>query len=334
MADQISEKNTKSQILQAYNEAIAKLKEMEKGDRKAEKKAEEETKIVKQASENSVEKIVNSISRAKIDIMNTLDIVSDKLTSEFKKLENLHKAIELESKYLDEIYDIKANADSLSALLLAQKERKATFEAEIENKRTSFEEEMQQKKATWKLEQEQFENQKKEGDNQLKKYRQREEEDYNYNLQLKRKKDADAYAEQKAKLEKELSAREAAITSNEKEFAELKAKVEQFPKELENVVKETEKSTIEKLEFKYKHQSELAQKEIDGEKNLHKLLVQSLENKVKEQAEQIKQLTQKANEAGQQVQNIAVKAIEGASAQRMFTSNYEKHSEQQSKGKD
>ena len=40
MADQISEKNTKSQILQAYNDAIAKLKELEKKDEKDSKKKE------------------------------------------------------------------------------------------------------------------------------------------------------------------------------------------------------------------------------------------------------------------------------------------------------
>ena len=349
MAEQVSEKSTKSQILQAYNEALAKLKEAKQEDRKIEKKKEEESKIVKQASENSVEKIVNGISRAKIEIMNALDEVGEKLTSEFKKLEELQKAIELETNYLHEIYDIKVNADALSALLLAQKEKKTSFEEEIESKRASFEDEMLQKKLQWKLEQENYENQKKERDVQLKKDRQREEEEYNYNLQLKRKKDADVYNEQKTKLEKELidkrtaaekelSERETSIAAKEKELSELKVKVEQFPKELDNAVKETEKSVIEKIEFKYKHQAELGQKEIDGDRNLNKQIIASLENKIKEQAEQIKQLTQKVNDSGQQVQTIAIKAIEStagsAAAQRMFTANYEKHSEQQTKGKE
>jgi len=348
MADQISEKNTKSQILQAYNEAVSKLKEIEKEDRKISKKKEEETKIVKEASENSVEKIVNGISKAKIEIMNSLDEVSEMLTSEFKKLEGLQKAIELESNYLNEIYDIKVNADSLSAILLAQKEKKASFDSEIENKKNAFEEEMLQKKLQWKIEQENYENQKKERDAQLKKDRQREEEEYNYNLKLNRKKDADNYLEQKTRLDKELSdkrasvekelnEREEIVAAREKEFSELKLKVEQFPKELENAIKETEKSVIEKIELKYKHQAELAQKEMEGERSLNKQMIISLENKIKEQAEQIKQLTLKVNDSGQQVQTIAIKAIESSSsnaAQRMFSQNFERHSEQLSKGKD
>ena len=168
--------------------------------RKIQRKKREETKIVKEASENSAEKIVNGIGRAKIEIMNALDEVSEKLTSEFK------------------------------------------------------------------------------------------------------------------------------------------SKVDQFPNELENTIQETEKSVIDRIELKYKHQSEIAQKEMEGERNLNKQMILSLENKIKEQADQVKQLTQKVNDSGQQVQTIAIKAIEstagGTVAQRMFSQNYEKHSEQQVKGKE
>jgi hypothetical protein len=69
------------------------------------------------------------------------------------------------------------------------------------------------------------------------------------------------------------------------------------------------------------NESELTLREIDGERKLNKQMVLSLETKIKEQQEQIRQLTQKANEAGLQIQSIAVKAIEGASGQRLaFTS--------------
>jgi hypothetical protein len=342
----ISDKSTKSQILDAYNEALAKLKEQKFEDRKSEKKKNDEQKIVVQAGDNSLENIVSSIGKIKIEIVNELDGLSNSLSSEFKKLEEIKSAIEIESQYIEDLYEIKVNAESLSALMLSQKEKKANFELEIGSKKSEFEEEMLQKKLQWKLEQENYENSKKERDALLKKERQREEEDYNYNLQLKRKKESDSYAEQKTLLEKELidkkdaaekefAQREAAIVLNEKEFAELKIKAQNFPSVLENTVKETEKSIKEKIEFTFKHQSELSQKEIEGERNLHKQIVQSLENKIKEQTELIKQLTQKVNDAGQQVQTIAIKAIEsssgGLSSSRMISGNYEKNPEQQTK---
>ena len=349
MATEISEKSTKNQILQAYTETLAKLKEQKQDDRKADKKKDEENKIVKQASDNSVEKIVTGIGTAKIEIMSELDNVSEKLSLEFKKLEDIKKAIEIENNYLNEIYEIKTNTDTLSALLTAQKDKRTSFDAEMENKKTVFEEEMMQKRILWKQEQESYENSKKERENQLKKERQREDEEYNYNLQLNRKKEIDTYEQKKVLLEKELHdkkasvekdfvERESTIAEKEKGLAELEVKVEQFPKQLENAIKETEKSVLEKIEFKYKHQSELEQKEIAGERNLNKQMILSLENKIKEQAEQIKQLSQKVNEASQQVQTIAIKAIEsaagGTSSQRMFTPGYERTNEQQKKGTD
>ncbi len=138
MATEISEKSTKNQILQAYTETLAKLKEQKQDDRKADKKKDEENKIVKQASDNSVEKIVTGIGSAKIEIMSELDNVSEKLSLEFKKLEDIKKAIEIESNYLNEIYEIKTNADTLSALLTAQKDKRTSFDAEMENKKTVF----------------------------------------------------------------------------------------------------------------------------------------------------------------------------------------------------
>ncbi len=94
-------------------------------------------------------------------------------------------------------------------------------------------------------------------------------------------------------------------------------RVESLQKELEKAVKDTEKTITERLTFTYKHEAGLAAKEIEGERKLYQQKVSALEMKIKEQEELIKQLTQKTNEAGLQVQNIAIKAIEGASQQRL-----------------
>ena len=53
-------------------------------------------------------------------------------------------------------------------------------------------------------------------------------------------------------------------------------------------------------------------------------MVSSLEAKIKEHEELIRQLSQKASDAGLQVQEIALKAIEGASTQRAFSVIHEK----------
>ena len=353
---EISPKSTKNEILEAYNELFEKSKEQKPMDRQAIKKNEEEKQIVKDASQQSSEKIIKGLADLKLDIGKSLDSLEEKLVAQYKKLTELQQAINIETKNIEEVYEIKLNADSLGALLLAQKEKKAEFEADIEQKKGDFDTEMTEKKSQWGREQEIFESAKKEREVQTKKERQREEEEYSYNLKLNRKKDTDAYeakkavlekgivekkavvekelVEKKGAVEKNLSEREAVVSSKEKEFEELKAQVDTFPKQLEKTVKDTEKAVMDKLELKYKHEAQLAVKEIEGERKLYKQSVEALESKIKAQQDLIGQITQKADDAGKQVQHIAVKAIEGASSQRVIAMNYEKKPDDASKSKE
>lgn len=328
MAKTLSDKNTKAEILEAYNDMLERLKEQKAADSKVIKKETEEKEVVKKASEYSVEDIVKNMSELKLDIIKTMDGLGERLISQYKKLTDLQQAIDIEAKTIEDIYNIKVEAESLTALIASQKEKRAIFEDEMEQKKTVFESDMSQKRLQWKKEQDDFEFTKKEREAQSKKERQREEEDYLYNMQLKRKKEGDAYEEEKTVLEKvllekkadferEYSEREAFLSANEKQFEELKTKVESFPKELEKAIKDTEKSVTDKLNFTHKHEAELTLKEIEGERKLYEQKVGALEAKIREQEDLIKQLTQKANEAGIQVQNIAIKAIEGASSQRV-----------------
>jgi hypothetical protein len=343
MAKTVSDKSTKTEILEAYNEMLARSKEQKASDQKAVKKEAEEKETVKTASQNSVEEIVKKLAGLKLEIVKSVDSLEEKLLSEYRRFTDLQQAIAVQSAALEEMYGIQPEAGSLSALILAQREKKAAFEDEMEETRTAFEDEIKEKKAAfdadmtqrktqWKKEQDDFEFSKKERDAQLKKERQREEEDYTYNLQLQRKKESDAYeakkatlekdlTEKKARVEKDLAEREASVVAREKETDDLRIRVDTFPKELEKAVKETEKTVTERLEFKYKYQAELTAKEIAGEERLNKQIISDLQRKIGEQEEQIRQLTQKADDSVQQVQTIAVKAIEGASAstQRIFT---------------
>ncbi|MGD9576648.1 MAG: hypothetical protein AB7Y74_00180 [Syntrophorhabdus sp.] len=325
MSKSITEKSTKNEILDAYHELLAKVREQKSLDAKAVKKDAEEKEIVKTALDNSVEHIVKRHADLKLEIVNSMDSLEEKLIKEYKKLTELQQAIEVQTKLLKELYQITAEAESLSALVLAQEEKENAFDLQMEQKKGDFEAEMAQKRAQWKKEQDEYEAAKKERDALLKKERTREEEEYAYNLQLTRKKDSDEYeakktalekelAERKASYERELAERERAVAIREKELEEMKVRVESFPKELERAVKETEKTITERFEFKSRHEKELTAKEVEGERRLSQQTIEALQRKIEEQGEQVRQLTQRANEATLQVQAIAIKAIEGASS--------------------
>lgn len=330
MTKTISEKNTKTEIIEAYNEVLAKLKERKAVNQQTVKKETEVKESLKEASANSIDDIVRNLAGLKVQIVKTIDDLEEKMIAEYRKFSGLQQAATEEARILDELYGVQAEADSLAALVQAQKEKKAAFEAQMEQTKTSFDEDMSEKRQYWKKEQEEFDLAKKERDAQLKKERLREEEEYSYNLQLARKKDADEYEAAKAALEKELSTkksalekdwseREAMLSSREEELSELREKIAVFPKELEKAIKDTEKTVTERIEFKFKHGMQLIQKETEGEQKLHEQAVEALQSKIREQEELIRQLTQKADESVQQVQTTAVKAIEGASAQRIVT---------------
>lgn len=327
MTKTVTKNNTKNEILDAYQSLMDKMNEKESDNLKASKETEEKQKKVNEAADLSEDKIVRDIANLKINLNASLDEVESALSLERKKLSRLQEAISSETQYLDDIYEIKVNTDSLAVLIQANKEKKLAFEEEMNQKKLAFENEISEKKQQWTKEQKEKEQNQKESEEQLKKQRKREEDDYAYNLQLARKKDDDIYetkktaqekelTEKRATVEKDLNEREHNVVEREKELNEYKARVEAFPTEMAKAVKDTQKEITEKLEQQYQYERQLTQKDMEGEIKLLKQTIVSLENKIKEQEVLVRQLTQKTDTAGTQVKEIALKALEGASYQR------------------
>ncbi|OPY80237.1 MAG: hypothetical protein A4E65_01532 [Syntrophorhabdus sp. PtaU1.Bin153] len=139
---------------------FAKVKEQKSLDAKAVKKEAEEREIVKAASDHSVEQIVKRHADLKLDIVNALDSLEERLIKEYKRLMELQQAIEVQTRTLDELFQIKAEAESLTALVLAQKEREEAFEQQMEQRKADFDSEMASKRAQWKKEQEEYDTRK------------------------------------------------------------------------------------------------------------------------------------------------------------------------------
>jgi len=321
---EISEKSKKNEILAAYQELLGQVGQKKQESHQEEKKKQQEQEIVQTASEMAPDRIVKNIADVKVCITQALDSIEQQLEDEYRKLSDLQTAIQLESANLEELHEIKQSADSLEALLLAQKEYKARFEEEMTQRKFSFENEMAEAREVWEKEQERIALEQKEFKETVKKTRSRDEEEYKYSLQLERKKDSDAYEAKKQALEKnlteqteakskEFAERDAALKLQEDEFKQMRINIEQFPHELEKAVQETEKTTKENLERTYKYQMDIFAKEIDGERKLNQQIISSLQGKIKEQEQLIKQLTQKTDDASSQVQSIALKALESSS---------------------
>jgi len=323
MEKKLSPTSTKSEILNAYNELVKKIQESKQENPKAEQEKKVKETTVESAAKLTDEEIIGAISALKLSLNSKLDKIEDDLTTERQKLAKIREAISVEDQRLKDLYQINAGADSLAAILAAQKEKKEEFEREMADRRNELEEQIKQEKLNRDKETKLWEEKRKEAEEALKKQRTREEEEYKYNLQLARKKDKDEYEQKKAKLEQELiqkmesfesgiKVREQTVAAAEKELAELRLKAESFPSELEKAVQEAINETTARLDKDYKFEKQLLLKDHEGEIKLKNQQIESLMAKIKDLELQLKQAYSKAENAENNSKEITLKAIQSS----------------------
>jgi hypothetical protein len=327
-------KKTRAEVIDAYDTLKARRDEIA-AEAPTDRKVEEviraaEAELVKRSSGYTVENIVKGIAELNLHVGKALTELAEKMTAEARKLEDIQGAIEVETRRLEEVRDIKIAEDSLALLMAENEAKKQAFEEETAQKEESFRRRIQELQDEWKKEQALHEAAVKERDEKIEKDRKREKEDHEYNLALARKKDKDEYEQQKAALqralkeeraahEKEFADREARLAASEGELADLRKKVEAFQDTLDKAVKEAEKRAAAEAQSKAETTAKLLAKEVEGERKLQELKIANLQETLQKQSAQIESLAQQLAEANSQVQHIAAKAIEGASGARTLT---------------
>ncbi|MCK4345684.1 MAG: hypothetical protein KAX05_10405 [Bacteroidales bacterium] len=326
MEKKVSISQTKKEILDAYHELLQKM-ESKTEEPKVVQKREMEEKTVKEVSRLSVDSINKNIAGLKINISGALDKLEEQMAGVFKEFEKLHESVKIERENLEELYQISANAHSLSALIAAQKEKQEVFEKEIE-----------EKKLQWKAEEEKIQSEITEAKVISDKQRKRDEEEYQYNLKIRRTKDQDEYEEKKNKLEKELlekkawfekemAEREAKLKEAETELLELRKKDEEFPVILEKEVKKAQQETEKILKQQYDFEKQLSDNKIIGEQKLKDQTIKTLEAKIKDQETLLRQLTIKTDASEENVKQMALKALETTGKERVVTVEKKKEGE-------
>ena len=332
----VSKTSTKNEIFDAYESLIKKVTDLENLKPQEIREKEEKQAIVKKVSEMAPDTIVRGIADLKLQVASAFDQVEDCLLAEQKKLAEIRQAIEVQKTMIDELYQVKATADSLAAMLLAHREKKLQLEAEskdlkmaLEQKQEEFDADMAQKKSDWDKEKARIQAELKEEKERVRKEHQREEDEFNYNLQIKRRKEQDEYNEKRkkaelefssktAETEKDLRDREELIIVREQEYSQLSGKVAKFEDDLAKAVKDAEKGATEKLKTQFGFEKELLLKEHEGLVKLKDQTIQTLESRIKEQESYVKQLSLKTDLADRSVKDIAIKAIESSAKVQLF----------------
>lgn len=353
----ISDRNTKAEILAAYRELQKQQESL-----KAEASKSPTTPPPSATPAKTVATPAKPPTPPKSKLQSTLDNLtilqssfggviselSDQLTSEATRLQELRNGVAEAEQQLLELHNIESiSDDTLDILINNYHQSFKQFEEELSDRRETLEQEWQLQQATWNKEKEDQQQLVKDRNNAEKKNRDRHQETYQYNLQLERDLDQEQYQQNQAELYKQLEElqqekeqewleTETAIAQREQDHLEVKTKVAEFEQNLENAIKKGKEIGRNIGNYQAKIKSDLLSKEVEGQKQFYELRVKALSETISNQETRINSISKQLDSALKQVQDLAVKAIEGSSSANSFQAMKEIALEQaknQQKGK-
>lgn len=148
--------------------------------------------------------------------------------------------------------------------------------------------------------------------------RQRDEETYTYNLSRKRRDDEEAYAQKTREREAKLTEREAALADREQSTKALTAEVDAFPARLEAAVKAAREETAKDLKAQADSELQQTTQQLEHEKSILVLKLQTAEASIAAQAKQITDLQRQLDTSSAQLKDMAVTVIQ---AKNVSTAN-------------
>ncbi|MEG4012879.1 MULTISPECIES: hypothetical protein [unclassified Microcoleus] len=315
-------KDSKTKILQNFQQILADKKKIESKVETKEQSAEKakSKQLLEVASTYTIDSIVKGLADLQLDFGSITSGLSEKLKAESAKLDELKRAIEIEAEQLQELQQVRVVADALHILTQEHREKLTLLEQNAANQREVLEKDTTQKRKIWEKEQQEFDAAFQEQTALTTKQRQQETADYQYELQRDRKIETDEYEETKRKLERELqestrekdknwAEREKVLSDNQAEFEENQRKAAGFEEELKQAYMKAKEEAIQEVSREAKVKADLADKEWEGSKQGYELKVQSLQQTIARQTEQIAEISAQLQATIKQAQDLAMKAF-------------------------
>jgi chaperonin cofactor prefoldin len=334
-----NDKNTKAEILAAFNELLSEKKTLElqlSGAKQPEVERNGKSTPTPEIQMNSapanlqkIESIIEVLSRLQFNFGSAVSDLSEKLATEAVKLQEMRQSVEEEVQQLEALHGLQVTEESLDTLIQQYNDSSKTFNEEFSQQRETIDQEITQDKKAWAKEIEEHRRVVKERNETLSKTKLRDAQEYTYDLNLQRNLDNQTYDQNKKRLyqeledfqqlqEKQWAEREKAISEREKQFTEAKTKIEGYPKELEAAIKRAKEEGKGIAYHQAKVKADLNAKEVEGSKRTYELRIHSLQETIENQETRLQNLSRQLDAALKQVQDLAVKAIEGSSNNNSF----------------
>lgn len=329
-----TEKNTKSEILSAFDELLKEKKSLEVQLREKSvapppappsngKTPPIPEPTIAPPPQQKMVSVIAGLNQLQLSFGGAASDLSEQLTLEVFKLQEVQQAVTEETQQLAALHNLQADDCSVDTLIQQYEDRSKTFGEELRQRQDTLNQEITQARKAWAKEQEEQRRRVKERNETSTKTQRRDGEEYTYALTLERKLSNDEYEQEQTRLyreleefqqtqEKQWAEREKTLSDRETQFAELKAKVEAMPKDLEAAIKRAKEEGKGIANQQAKVKADLMTKEVEGQKRTYELRIQSLFETIQTQDTRIQTLSNQLDGALKQVQDLAVKAIEGS----------------------
>ncbi|WP_069469706.1 hypothetical protein [Candidatus Marithrix sp. Canyon 246] len=324
MTKKVSIRNTKTEIIEAYQDLETAYKDLQK------KKIPKNTTTPPKATPPvAMTTVIQSLGQLSKQFNTALSQLSSNLLIEASQLTEVSTKVETENRHLETLYDLKITDQSLNDLLKQYTENAEQYQQTLQQQGETSEKAWTEKNQTWQTEIEATKQHLKEEEAAYHKHQHRNEQEYKYDLSLQRDTSEEKYQKQQQQLQQVIAEaeqqrqqvwkqRETALAERERQFKDNQTKVETFPKDLEAAIKKAKDQGIGIARNQTKIKTDLAAKEFAGEEQIYQLQIQALETQAAEQTTQLNKLSKQLEATQKQAQELAVKAIEGASSQTSF----------------
>jgi hypothetical protein len=318
--------DNKNTIMAAFGKLLTEYQQTESKVATKEEEAEKakNQQLLVKTTDYTVDNIVNSMASLQLNFGGIIHQLTDNLTVELDKLEELKKAIAVEREHLQQLSKVRLVADALHILNQEHQAKINILKNQTASQKEAIEKEIAQTRKEWEKEQGEWETKVREVEEQLIKQRKQEEADYQYELERQRTIETNDYEEDKKLQERELQeiaaeknkdwkVREKYLADNLAEFTTNQEKIAGFEEKLKEEYNKAKGEAIKEAERKAKVETDLLEKEWEATKQGFELKLASLSATIEHQTEQITELNKQLQEVNTQAQNLAMQAFQNPS---------------------
>jgi hypothetical protein len=317
----VTEKSTKEQILNAFNQVVGMLEEKSKSMLNPEKENAVKKEAVVVASAESIlsKKLKDDITKVNSKIIDSMNEMLTNMNALGEEYNTLVEALGIKKAALKEMFDIEANAYTLAALVNTHNELKGKLQKELDDIRNLIQEERKQ-----------WQDEKAKENDAIIADRKKSDDEWRYAFNRKHIQDVDALNDTLAATEKafkdkleienkklldrteEISKKEKEIANKEVYIADLEEQVKGIPALVEDAKTKATADAEASAKRTYNFQKVIDTKEFEGKLAAADIKNESLTQEVARLSAELRATQQKLDAAYSELKDLANKTVEGS----------------------